>query len=287
VKRELVNPRRAPRVPVRVAVELRDRQAAIRAESEDLGPRGLQVVSPRALAPGRVVDVRLHCAGVGEVVHAQARVVWARAAAPARLGLGFPRPASPRDWFDMFLRHDRAAAAAAARVPDRLPREAGLWLGEPPRLVTDFSADEVSVLRRIGTGTTAGALVDRLGPGRERARGAVFALLSRRLLVRSAALAVDPEAWEAVLSAAEAAIVLEQREARLAAAAGGAAANGLAAGPAPPVREPRVQALYDQGLAHLAAGKTRLAVERFREALEIAPGDEAIGGAVLRLTRWS
>jgi outer membrane protein assembly factor BamD (BamD/ComL family) len=47
------------------------------------------------------------------------------------------------------------------------------------------------------------------------------------------------------------------------------------------------QALYDEGVAHLNAGRLNLAVQRFREALQTSPGDEVIEGAVRRLGPWA
>jgi len=278
VHTEVLNPRRAPRVPHRCTVEIRDRFAAWKAETEDLGPRGCQLVTPRLAAPGRELHLQIRCDAIGRTIKATGKVVWARAQEPSRLGIEFEAARTEAGWFDALMRSDPAAAQVARRIPERLPRAARLYLGEPPRFLSDFSPEEVAVLRQVGTGVTVEALSRALGSAFERVRGAVFALVSRRLLVQAPAEAVAPERWKAALDQA----------ARVLAAEGIAIPAPTPAGPMGAVgRTAAAQALYDEGIGHLTAGRIEVAVARLRDASRLAPNDPLISGALQRLAPWA
>jgi hypothetical protein len=267
VRFDVLNPRRAPRVPVRFSVELRHRFSSWSAETEDLGPGGCQIVTPRLLSRGRDVRVRLRSEELGRTVSLDGRVVWTRPEAPARIGVAFTVSGSEGDWFGELLASDPVAARILARTPDRLASTARLFLGVPPLHVADFSPDEEAVLRAAAGGLTVEALARTLGDGFERARGALFSLVSRRLIVLDPTSSVPPHRWRHLLG--DVAVARAARE--------------LAAG----ARAAPAQALYDEGIAHLNAGRLRLAVQRFREALETSPGDEVIEGTVRRLGPWA
>jgi hypothetical protein len=245
-------------------VELRHRFSAWSAETEDLGPAGCQVVTPRMLSRGRDVRVRLRPGELGRVVNLDARVVWTRPEAPSRIGIAFA-PGSGQDWFAELVAADPVAERILARTPDRLPSSARLFLGVPPIYVADFSADEEAVLRAAAGGLTVEGLARTMGDGFDRARGALFSLVSRRLVVLDPASSVPPHRWRHLLGDVTVAPKVRARDAR------GAPA----------------QALYDEGIAHLNAGRLGLAVQRFREALESAPHDEVLEGAVRRLGPWA
>jgi PilZ domain len=277
VKGELVNPRRSPRVANRSRVEVQDRFSSWTASTEDLGPLGCQLVTPRLASPGRELKLRIHCDAIGQTIDATGRVVWTRAESPSRLGIQFQSDRSQPGWFDVLLRADPLAAANSRRMPERLPYSAVLRLGEPPRFMSDFCAEEVAVLRRIGAGITVEALALQLGSAFERVRAHVFALLARRLLVLNAAEAVPPARWNVTLGGAEKSL----------------AASGVKL-PAPTVgpngatgRSAAAQALFDDGIAHLTAGRVEVAVARLREARRLAPTDPLIAGALQRLAPWA
>jgi hypothetical protein len=263
---EVLDPRRAPRVPLRLAVLLRHRRVSWRAESDDLGPCGCQVVSPRVLAAGRDVALAIACPALRRTVSAIGRVAWSRAEAPARLGIAFEVPAADRDWFQTLLREDPVASRAAVRAPLRLARDTALRLGAPPAAVADFSADELLVLRAVGAGTTVAALAGRLGGVFSRARSALFSLLARRLVLAGPApegARSPPEGWVRILR------------------------SGAARGPLePPPRPPAAQRLYEEGVRHLGGGRIDLAIARFREALALVPGDASLATTLARLERW-
>jgi hypothetical protein len=275
---DILNPRRAPRLLLRCKVEVRDRFATWLAETEDLGPRGCQLVTPRLASRGRDLQLGLRCQALGRTVRATGRVIWSRAQVPSRLGVEFDVGRTDLGWFEAVLKADPSLTVALKRAPERLARTALLRLGQPPRFMGDFSAEEVAILRRVGPGLTADELSRQLGTAFERVRGALFALLARRLLVLSPEEAVPESRWREVLAAAERAL----------------AAEGIRL-PAPtppgplgaPGRTAAAQALYDEGIGHLTAGRIEVAVTRLREAQALSPTDPLIAGALGRLAPWA
>jgi hypothetical protein len=261
---DVLDARRAPRVPIRLAVTLRHRRAAWATETEDVGPRGCQLVSLHALPPGSDVVLAVSCPPLDRAIAATGRVAWSRPEAPARLGISFEVPVAQRGWFEDLLARDPRAGRAAVRAPLRLRRDTPLHLGEPPGTVLDFSEDERAVLLGIGPGRTAGELAEVLAPRFHRARGALFSLIARRLVRLQPGLPAAAERWRAVLSPPPR----------------GAALRG-------PPRPREAQRLYDEGIMHLGAGRVELALARFREALAVVPDDTGIATTLARLERWS
>jgi hypothetical protein len=274
---ELVNPRRALRVSHRCRVEVRDRFSAWTASTEDLGPLGCQLVTPRLASPGRELKLRIHCDAIGQTIETSGKVVWSRSESPSRLGVEFPAQRSMPAWFEVLVRADPQAAAIARRSPPRLSPETMLRLGEPPVFIADFSAEEVAVLRRVGAGVTVASLAQQLGSAFARVKGAVFALLARRLLVLHVSEAGDPSRWNGPIAQAERAL-----------AAAGVKLPASTEGPgAATGRSAAAQALFDEGIAHLTAGRVEVAVARLREARRLAPNDSLISGALQRLAPWA
>ena len=265
---DLLNPRRVPRIPARLAVQVRYRFSAWSAETEDLGPRGCQLVTPRLVSLGREVKLEIDCPTLRRRVRASGTIAWARPEAPSRLGVAF-EAGTERTWFEDLLAADPVSADAARRIPERLPRRARLYLGEPPGLIVDFTADELAVLRRVGSGTTVEELIRSFGAHPERPTGALFSLVARRLLVLDPGRSPGPVPWRPVLAQAE----------------DTAAADGLgSAVPRPrPPRSAEVARLRAEALQHLAAGRLSLAANRLRDALALAPGDWALEAELARL----
>jgi hypothetical protein len=259
-------------------VEIRDRFAAWSAQTEDLGPRGCQLVTPRLAAPGRELQLQIRCDAIGRTIKATGKVVWMRAQEPSRLGIEFQAGRTDGGWFDVLMLADPGAAQTLRRVPERLPRTTTLYLGEPPRFLGDFSAEEVAVLKRIGAGVTVDGLARQLGTAFERVRGAMFSLVSRRLLVLAAREAVGPERWGAVLAGAERSLAAEGIALPAPTPAGPQGAAG---------RSAAAQALYDEGISHLTAGRIEVAVARLRDARALSPDDPLIAGALQRLAPWA
>ncbi len=267
---DILNPRRTPRVPVRFPVEIRHRLSVWNGETEDIGPRGCQVVTPRVLDPGREVKLAIRCDGLGRTLLVHGRVVWMRANAPARLGIAFPLGAVPPEWFEALAK----ASPRAVLIPDRLPRLTRIHLGKAPEVVVDFTMDELDVLRRIGEGVTLDALARSFGQEMgDRTRGALFALLARGGLVLDPASSPGPAAWRRVLAS---------HESDLPPRPGEAAERPLALG-----RPPEAQRLYDEALRYIGSGRLALAMERLRDALEVAPGDAVIASTAKRIEKWA
>ena len=261
----------------RCRVDVRDRFSSWTASTEDLGPLGCQLVTPRLAAPGRELKLRIYCDAIGQTIEATGKVIWSRAESPSRLGIQFQVARSSAAWFDVLVRADPGAVSASHRLPDRLPRETVLRLGPPPDFMTDFSAEEVAVLRRVGAGVTIDSLASQLGSAYDRVRGSIFSLLARRLLVLDAAEAVAPALWAGPLAAAERAL-----------AAAGVKLPAPTVGPnAASGRSAAAQGLFDEGIAHLTAGRIEVAVARLREARRLAPTDPLIAGALQRLSPWA
>ncbi len=265
-------------MPQRCTVEIRDRFAAWTAQTEDLGPRGCQLVTPRLAAPGRALHLQIRCDAIDRTIKTVGTVVWTRAQEPSRLGIEFEAGQTTGGWFDLLMRSDPAAAQTVRRVPERLSRSAMLYLGDPPRYLGDFSAEEVAVLKRVGAGLSVDGLGRALGSAFERVRGAMFALVSRRLLVLTPGEAVAPERWKLVLAGAERALASEGIALPAPTPAGPMGAAG---------RTAAAQALYDEGIGHLTAGRIEVAVSRLRDAQALSPHDALVAGALQRLAPWA
>jgi hypothetical protein len=266
VEATVLDPRRRPRVPVRIAVDVRDRLTAFRAETEDVGLAGCRILSPRAVEVGREVKLVLRSPVFRWTVTACGRVVWAREGQENRLGIAFTPPLHPG------LLDALVPGIASARAPEQIPASAVLWLGQPQE-EPSLSAEELLVLRRIGAGTAVETLVRALGPSFDRVRGTLFRLLATGRLTTSADRAVPPERWRSLLATSEA--TLASRGIRV-------SEPRTSAG-----RPPAAQRLYDEGVAHLTAGRLAIAVARFNEALTLTPWDETIAGALRRLRPWA
>jgi hypothetical protein len=253
--RDLRDPRRSARVPARWAADVRHRFSRWQAETEDLGAEGVQLVSPRLVPPGRELRLLVDVPGLQRTVQGTATVVWARAAAPSRLGVRFAPDREDRGWFESLLAADPNLARAAQRLPGSLPLRSPLFLGEPPRLVVDFTRDELAVLRRLRPGMAVADLLASFGTTPERLAGALFALVSRGQIVLTEGASRGPAAWREVLAQASATEVADGHSSEHA------------------LRPSAVQSLLDEGRGHLAAGRFALAAARFQAAQDLAPDD--------------
>lgn len=273
---EILNPRRAPRVPFRCDVEIRHRLAVWNGETDDIGPGGCRIVTPRVLDPGRSVKLAIRCDAMPRTLLAAGTVVWMRSNAPARLGIAFYGSA-PAEWFDALVRERPGLARAVRSAPSRLARATRIYLGAPPTLVVDFSDPEIDVLRRVGSGVTLDALARSFAPEMgERTRGALFSLLERRRLVLDPAASPGPEPWRGILGGREG--PARAVPALALARAGAGAAGG---------RAPEAQRLYDEALLHIGGGRLALAMDRLTDALKHAPEDATIASTAKRLSKWT
>lgn len=205
----IVNPRRAPRAPTRCRVRVQASAAVWDAETEDVGPHGCQLVAPSPLPRGAPLQLALAGPGVREPLTARGKVAWVSSQPPWRLGVAFEeatRPAATR-WFEQLVAA-RPGLGNFRRVPDRLPVDAMIFLGPPPRFA-DFGADEVTVIRHVAGGITIAALRARLADGWPVLQRALFALLSRGVVTVARGAAAHPEAWRAVMAELDASFVVD------------------------------------------------------------------------------
>jgi hypothetical protein len=168
-------------------------------ETEDVGPLGCQLVVPMPMSAGQAVRVIITAPEAGAPLAVAATIAWTSSRAPWRIGLAFDAAAhtvATRWWDKLVASHP--GLASFRRVPDRLPLDAMVYLGPPPRF-TDFTAEELQVLSRVANGTTVSDLQARLGDGWAVGRRMLFALLSRGLLTLSKSAASHVGAWRQVL----------------------------------------------------------------------------------------
>ena len=206
----IVNPRRAPRAPARCRIAVLSPSASFDAETEDIGPRGCQVVSPKGVQKDDLVRVTIANDKVAEPLRVAGRVAWVSARFPWRVGIAFDEAALPETsaWFEKLV-EATPGMRTLKRLPERIPVEAAVYLGQPPRFVVDFNADEAALLRGIGSGARVDDLMARF-----RARGAVieralFSLIARSAVTLVRGQAVHPSAWKPVLDEVEASLAAD------------------------------------------------------------------------------
>src|SRR5512138_2238979 len=103
------NVRRYPRLRTRCRVLVRDRYGVWQAETEDLGPRGCRIVTPRPQTVGTLVGLTVE--------------FWAVRDRPSRAGISFAGSASrpgapgPAAWFAVLAAAERAVEAIGTASP--------------------------------------------------------------------------------------------------------------------------------------------------------------------------
>jgi hypothetical protein len=207
VNQTILNPRRSPRLPARCRVTIAHGGAGWVAETEDVGPRGCQLVSSRPLEIGGAARLIIESDRVMTPLTVLGRIAWSTGVGRQRAGVAFAeRQASvdPAGWFKKLLVAQPALEAGLRRVPDHLPVDTRLFLRPPPQHILDFTQDEASLIKMLGDGTTVRDLVQRGPLGEAQAARAVFALLERRVLTLSLGEAAPAWRWKAVLAEMEA-----------------------------------------------------------------------------------
>jgi len=267
----VVNPRRSPRVPAQCRVEVLHGTGTWRSLTQDIGPGGCQIVSAGPIQAGARVALSVTAAEMPETLQVAGRVAWAGAPAPARAGVSFSAGPRVARWFAQLLQACPRLADAPRRVPDRLAADARLYPGQPPEAV-DLAPADLLVLGLVVEGVTAGQLRARLGQGWEAARGALFGLMARKLVVLQLPEAVPESRWRPILLDAEvlaaAAFVAEGGPPR--------AAETQPPPARPTTRSSTAQRCLERALACLKAGDVHDAVAHLRTALGFAPQDPVI-----------
>jgi hypothetical protein len=197
----VVNPRRAPRANARCRAAVVSTRGAFEAETEDLGAHGCQVISPRPIARGETLRLQIFNPGVPSPLHLSGRVAWVSPQAPWRLGIAFEVTAheDAGRWFHALV-ESMGGVGPVRRIPDRIPVDATIYLGPPPRFLADFSEIEVTILRAIGSGVSVGELRARLKADWAAAgERAFFSLLARNHLTLSRGASVHPSTWRRII----------------------------------------------------------------------------------------
>lgn len=123
-----------PRIQTRCRVRIRDGLGVFDAETEDLGPRGCRIVTPRPQAEGALVGLALASERVAEVLEVTGQIVWTRLERKPRAGISFVGAASrpgapgPSAWFEAIAAVEREACSEALAGP---PPEIAVEIGEP------------------------------------------------------------------------------------------------------------------------------------------------------------
>lgn len=206
----IVNPRRAPRVPARCHAAVVTPSEAFDAETEDFSARGCQVVSPSLVNEGDRIELVLTSEQVPMPLKVAGNVAWVSEQPPWRIGVAFEDayvPSAER-WFEKLVAAT-PGLGSFGRVPDRIPLDAMVFLGPPPRFLLDFTAEEASLLRAIASGVRLDELQARLRDRWAGAQHALFSLLARQAVTLSRGQSAHPEAWKKVLTEVEASLAVE------------------------------------------------------------------------------
>jgi hypothetical protein len=222
----IVNPRRAPRAPARCRAAVVTPAGAFEAETEDVGARGCQVVSPKLVKKGDPVRVTLSADRVPEELRVAGKAAWVSAQPPWRVGIAFGEAHvhAGELWFERLVAAS-PGLGAFRRVPEKISLDATVYLGPPPRFLLDFTAEEAALLRAIASGARLDELKVRLRDRWPAAQCALFSLLARQAVTLSRGHAAHPDAWKKVLTEVEATLAVESL---------GTAAPSLVAPPEPP-----------------------------------------------------
>ncbi len=194
------DPRRALRAQATCHAEVVTAAGRFTAVTEDVGPQGCRLLTPRPLQPGESVQLALGHAGIARRLVATGHVAWAAVAGGrSRAGISYD-PIAHADgatWFAELLRF--LGLRDAPRWPVRLPLSTTVYLGPPPLFGGRASPLELAVLARVGAGATVGALLGTdLAQWAARER-ALWSLLAQRHLTTLREESVPPEIWAAFL----------------------------------------------------------------------------------------
>lgn len=223
----IVNPRRAPRAPAHCRVTVVCAAGTFDATTEDLGPRGCQLVSPGRLAKGERLELTLSSDPLPKPLRMAGAVAWASWQPPWRAGVAFDddRVAASTRWFEQLV-STTPGLGTFRRVPELIPVDASVYLGPPPRFLLDFTVHEAVLLRAIGTGVRLDELQGRFRADWSAMQQALFSLMARQLVTLSRGQAAHPEAWNRILAEIEAALALESLD--------GATPSSVSVRPPPP-----------------------------------------------------
>ncbi len=206
----IVNPRRAPRAPARCQAFVQSSDGPFECETEDIGSRGCQLVAPRAVRKGEPVEIAVSNGKIADPLQVRGKVAWVSAQAPWRVGVAFDEAVVPgaARWFERLVAA-HPGLGSFRRVPEKIPVEAMVYLGPPPRFLLDFTADEAGLLRAIASGARVDELMARLRDRWPAAQRALFSLMARQAVTLTRGQAAHPDAWKRILTEVEASLAIE------------------------------------------------------------------------------
>ncbi len=206
----IVNPRRAPRAPARCRTAVVSASGSFEAETEDIGAYGCQVVSPKGVRKGDPVRITIANDKVPNPIQVSGRVAWVSSRFPWRVGIAFDEAvlAETSAWFARLI-EAHPGLHTLRRLPERIPLEAVVYLGAPPRFVVDFTDDEAALLRAISSGARIDDLMARFRSRGSAIERALFSLIARSAITLVRGQAVHPSRWKQILDEVEALLAVE------------------------------------------------------------------------------
>src|SRR6266540_1344993 len=192
----IVNPRRAPRAPARCRAAVVAPQGWFEAETEDIGSMGCQVVAPKLVRKGDVVQLVVTNVKLEEPLKVNGRVAWVSPQPPWRAGIAFDGGGLKESarWFDRLV-GAYPGLGGYRRVPDRIRADATVYLGPPPKFLFDFNGEEAMLLRAIASaGRPRSARSSRSSRAR-RSRSSVARRCTRTAGRRSCTTSRRPSRW--------------------------------------------------------------------------------------------
>ena len=123
----ILNPRRAPRAPVRCDARIALKEGGyFSSPTSDYGPQGCQLRTPVPLAPGSRLFVELVNERLGRPVELAGRVAWTSKAPPWRMGVAFDTGSlGAASGFFEALAAAYPGIDTYGRAPDRIPEDRG------------------------------------------------------------------------------------------------------------------------------------------------------------------
>jgi hypothetical protein len=186
-------------------------QGWFEAETEDIGSMGCQLVSPKLVRKGDIVQLAVTNPKVDEPLKVSGRVAWVSPQSPWRVGIAFDE-STQKDaarWFDLLV-SAYPGLGGYRRVPDRIRADSTVYLGPPPKFLLDFTGEEATLLRAIASGARLDELMARLRDRWPAAQRALFSLIARQVVTFQRGHAVHPDSWKKILSDVEASLAVEE-----------------------------------------------------------------------------
>jgi hypothetical protein len=179
----LENPRRTPRVPVELAIDVHCEGELWRSFTHDFGPGGCSFVSQRPFPKDAQLRTLVQGRKVRETLAVDGRVVWS---AGGKVGVAFlatgPTAQTER-WFEQLLRARPELVERISHVPARLTAD-DVLVRCPPELWwdMDLTTNELLVLALIYGGASVGALAARTHLVPKVFARAVWGLIEKRVV---------------------------------------------------------------------------------------------------------